>query len=338
MPKTTDTAKAQGKRILLNVLTALLSISIAFGLAEFVVRLKNSSMKNYDIEMWRYAKELKVRSDIDVLGHEHAPSRCALLQSVDICTDEHGLRTGRGSALTRAKRRILFLGSSVTLGWGVPENETLTSRLQEMFRQDRQDVEVLNAGIGNYNAVRYVERFERRLADLHPTDIVVHYFVRDAETLDSGGGNLLLKHSELAVTAWIAATRYLWESSEKTLEQHYQEVYKPDAPGFLAMRRALRELAVYARNHDIRLYLAMTPDVHDLVNYKFSFIHSTMRAIAAEDGYVFVDLYPTMKNLSPQQLWSMPGDPHPNSLGHKLMAEAIYPVLRLPVPVSLSRQ
>ncbi len=314
--------------ILLTGVVLLLSLSISFGLGEIVVRLKNSSMKNYDIEMWRYAKDLKVRSNIEVLGHEHIPSKCATLQSVEICTDEFGLRRQTKNSPQVSKRRILFLGSSVTLGWGVPESETLTSRLQAKFSKE-DGVEILNAGIGNYNAIRYVTRFKSRLTELQPTDIVVHYFVRDAETLDSGGGNFLLRNSELAVMSWIAASRYLWQSSDQTLEQHYKGVYQPDAPGFIAMRNALHELATYARDRGIRIYLAMTPDVHDLIDYKFGFIHDKVRAIADDEGYKYVDLYPPMKDLTPEDLWAMPGDPHPNSLGHKVMADAIYPILAI---------
>lgn len=313
-----------------SALMIVLSLLLALGLGEIAVRLKNSSMKNYDIEMWRYANELKRRSDIAVLGHEHLPSRCALLESVEICTDAHGLRKSSTPPPIPVRRRILFLGSSVTLGWGVAESETLASRLSAMFPPDEK-VEVLNAGIGNYNTVRYVTRFKQRLTDLKPTDVVVHYFVRDAETLDAGGGNWLLRHSELAVMSWIATTRYLWKSGNKTLEQHYQEVYRPDAPGFIAMRATLHELAAYARAHNIQIYLAMTPDVHDLKDYKLGFIHDQMRAVAEEEGYKYMDLYPAMKDLTPQMLWAMPGDPHPNALGHKVMAEAIYPLLALPV-------
>jgi hypothetical protein len=40
----------------------LLTLSIGACLCEGMLRLKNSSMRNYDIEMWRYAKELKFRS------------------------------------------------------------------------------------------------------------------------------------------------------------------------------------------------------------------------------------------------------------------------------------
>jgi lysophospholipase L1-like esterase len=285
-------------------------------------------MKNYDIEMWRYALELKKRSDIPELGHEHIPSKTALLQSVEIRINERGLRGGPIPPAPNGKRRILFLGSSVTLGWGVSENETVTELIRTKFQADGNDVDVLNAGIGNYNAVRYVERFKRRLVDLDPTDIVVHYFVRDAVQLDAGGGNALLRNSQLAVTAWVAATRYLGKGSETSLEEYYRGVYSPKAEGYVAMRKALHELATYARQRNIRIYLAMTPDVHDLVDYKFHFIHEQIKQLAKEENYVFIDLLPAMESLTPKELWSMPGDPHPNGLGHRRMAETIYPVLK----------
>jgi lysophospholipase L1-like esterase len=322
-------ATSRLKSIGISLIIVIASTLIAFVAGEAILRLKNSSMKNYDIEMWRYALKLKKRSDNPQLGHEHVPSKSAVLQSVEIRINERGLRGGALAPLTPGKRRILFLGSSVTLGWGVPEKETVTERLTEMFKAGGQEVEVLNAGIGNYNAVRYVERFKQRLSDLNPTDIVVHYFVRDAEVLDAGGGNALLRNSQLAVTAWVAMTRYFGRRSELTLEEHYRKVYEPQAAGFLAMRKALHELADYARKKNIRVYLAMTPDVHDLVDYRFGFIHEQMRDVAAENKFVYVDLLPAMKNLTPQELWSMPGDPHPNGLGHRKMAEALFPALRV---------
>jgi lysophospholipase L1-like esterase len=228
------------------------------------------------------------------------------------------------------QRRILFLGSSVTLGWGVPEKDTLAARIEDRFKAQGDDVVVMNAGIGNYNAERYVERFLTELTSTQPTDIVVHYFVRDAEKLDAGGGNWFLRNSQLAVTLWIAASRMFGESGEKSLVEHYKRVYEPDQPGYKAMVASLKRLEDYAAAKGIRVYLAMTPDVHDLVDYKFGFIHDRMKGIAEQDGFRYVDLLPAMRNLKPEQLWSMPGDPHPNSLGHKLMADALFPALQLP--------
>jgi hypothetical protein len=55
-----------------------------------------------------------------------------------------------------------------------------------------------------------------------------------------------------------------------------------------------------------------------------------MRSIAGQDGYSFIDLLPALEQLAPERVWAMPGDPHPNALGHKLMAEAMFPILNSP--------
>jgi lysophospholipase L1-like esterase len=315
------------KNLVFSVILFCVSSLLAIGAAEAVLRIKNSSMTNYDIEMWRYAKELKVPSTNLDLGHEHIKNASALLQSVNIRTNEWGLRGAAVPPRDPNTRRILVLGGSITLGWGVPEQDTMTERLASMFAQNGQKVEVLNAGIGNYNAERYVELFLRDLTGLQPSDIVVHYFLRDAEKLDPGGGNIVLRNSELAVTFWIATTRLLGKTGERSLVDHYKEVYAETNPGFRAMQNSLRKLAEYAKGKGIRLYLAMTPDVHNLAHYEFGFIHQTMRRIAERDGYVYIDLLPAFGTLSPEQVWAMPGDPHPNGTGHELMAKALYPAL-----------
>ncbi|SEC67541.1 Lysophospholipase L1 [Rhizobiales bacterium GAS188] len=320
------------KEFVFSIAILVVSTGVALMGAEVFLRIKNSSMHNYDIEMWRYSGLLKQRSGEPLLGFEHIPSSSATLESVEIRTNEWGLRGGPVPPLAPGQRRILFLGSSITLGWGVPEDQTITSRIQQMFAADGQNVQVLNAGIGNYNSVRYVNRFLLRLTDLHPTDIVVDGFVRDAEALDPGGGNVLLRNSELAVTSWIAMTRLFKKEGSETVEDHYRAVYTPEAPGFLAMKDALRKLADYGKEHNVRIYFAMTPEVHDLVDYKLGFVHDIMKSLSQDYGFIFVDLLPSMSHLTPAELWAMPGDPHPNGLGHQRMAEALYPALKLKTP------
>jgi GDSL-like Lipase/Acylhydrolase family len=315
-----------------SALLALVSLVIAAGAAEAVLRLKNSSMTTYDIEMWRYAKDLKVRSDDPHLDFDHVTSTSSVLQNVNIRLNEWGLRGGPVEP-TPGDRRILFLGGSIALGWGVPEEQTVEARLEKMLRDQGGKVQVLNGGVGNYNADRYVSRYVKELAGLNPTDIVVLYFLRDAEDLPPGGGNILLQHSELAVTLWIAYHRLFDKAGEQSLVDHYRAAYQENAPGFVLMQAKLKELADHARSRQVRLYLAMTPDVHNLIDYKFDFVHATMSRVAEAQGYTFVDLLPAMRGRPPRALFAMPGDPHPNALGHQLMAEAIFPVVA-PLPRS----
>ena len=310
-----------------NFLLAAIGILVAAIIGEAVLRLKNSSMKNYDIEMWRYARELKIRSNDPLLGHEHVKNGSALLQSVTIRTNELGLR-GAGVPPPQAnQRRILVLGASITLGWGVPEDETMTARLQQHFDRDGVSAIVMNGGIGNYNAERYVELFLTKLTDLQPTDLLVHYFVRDAEVLESGGGNWFLRNSELGLTLWQVWVRMTERVGQESLVDHYRTVYDPTAPGLAAMKSSLKRLADYAHANKINLYLAMMPDVHNLEHYQLGFAHQIVQQTAAQFGYTYLDLLPYFGRLPPKDIWAMSGDPHPNALGHQIMADAIFPML-----------
>lgn len=315
------------KDLCIGLTISIATFAIALIAGEYVLRLKNSDMSNYDIEMWRYSKELKRASDNPQMGHEHIPSSQAILQSVEIRTNAEGLRGGEVAPKEAGERRILFLGSSITLGWGVEEDKVLTSQLQDKFSNAGQNVSVLNAGIGNYNAVRYSERFLTKLTHLEPTDIVVHYFVNDAEKLGAGGGNWFLRNSQLAVLMWRAFNQVAQPAGETTLLGHYQNVYAEDAEGYQDMRASLTKLVGYAKEQGIKVHFVMMPDIHNLKDYPFHFIHEDMKNFAAKlDVASYLDLLPSFKQFEEdaKAIWAMPGDPHPNAHGHAVMAEALY--------------
>jgi lysophospholipase L1-like esterase len=307
---------------LLSTILFVFSIFIALLIGEGFLRLKNSDMKNYDIEMWKYAKKLKKSSLNPKLGHEHVENSTAILQSVEISINNFGLR---GDQINKDvnRNRILFLGSSITLGWGVDHQDTMTERLNKMLNIQSNSYEVLNAGIGNYNTVRYVEHYLSKLSVLKPDSIVIQYFINDAESLKSGGGNWLLRNSQLAVTLMIAFNRVLYSGDESSLINHYRDVYSKNSGGFDEMQRSIEALAEHAQKNNIKLFFVMTPDFHNLIDYPFLFIHSKMKDISIKNDIPFLDLLPYFEGIPKEEIWAMPGDPHPNQIGHEIMASAI---------------
>ncbi len=73
----------------------------------------------------------------------------------------------------------------------------------------------------------------------------------------------------------------------------------------------------------------MTPDIHQLQDYPFNFIHDKVTSLARALGFRVVDTLDVLSKYSAEELWAMPGDPHPNALGHRIMADSIRPVLEL---------
>jgi hypothetical protein len=143
-------AISPARQIVFSVL--LLGVTLALCLlgAEAFLRIKNSAMTNYDIEMWRYANELKQKSDDPQIDFDHRRSQTALLQSTEIRLNSMGLRGPEVSALQKDERRILFLGGSITLGRGVEEKDTVEARLERMLNSSGEAAQVLNGGVGNY--------------------------------------------------------------------------------------------------------------------------------------------------------------------------------------------
>jgi len=321
--------KLKLKETFLSIILILASTSLSILLGEFAIRSKNANMKNYDVEMWKYAKKLKIKSKNKILDFEHKKNSEAKLQDINIKLNEYGLRGEKINNNRDGKiRKILFLGGSITLGWGVKEDQILSSRIKQMFDNEDQKVQVFNAGVGNYNTERYVTRFFKELKVLQPTDIVVNYFLRDAENLKPTKPNFLLKNSQLALTVWSAYNKFFGKSGQNILENHYRNVYTPQNPGYQKMKNKLKELSVFCKKNNINIYLLMVPDIHDLKNYKYNFIHDEMKKISLELGYQFVDSLPKFLGKDSLDLYAMPGDPHPNSDGHKYMAESLFPLLK----------
>jgi hypothetical protein len=145
------------RNIIFSTILLAVSVAICATAGEVFLRLKNNSMKNYDIEMWRYAKELKEPDADPDLSYDHVRSKSALLQGVNVRLNERGLRGESLRPIPPGGRRILFLGGSITFGWGVPEEDTVEVQLQDRLRDAAVAAQILNGGAG-YSASRLLAR------------------------------------------------------------------------------------------------------------------------------------------------------------------------------------
>lgn len=303
----------------------LITIAILCVCVEFFLVFKNKDGKNYDIEMWKYSRSLKKISDNPNLGHEHKINDSAQLQNVEIKVNSLGMR-GEEPDLT--KEQILILGSSITLGWGVEAQNTYPELLADKLGTNYT---VMNAGIGNYNSYREIEAFFSKYEkELKPKLIVLSYFVNDAEVIPAPKRNWLLENSQLAVSLWSRLEQVKRKFGvQESFEDHYVNIYKDDYKGWQDTQGAFKKLSDYAKANNIIVLVTMIPDIHNLTDYPFHFIHEKVEKLSKENNFLYMDFYDSFKNIKNQEdIWAMPGDPHPNDLGHKLMAEQLYKELK----------
>ena len=279
-------------------------------------------MKNYDIEMWRYAKELK--SQDSILGHIHLNNTSSVLQGVEINLNSRGMRS---SEFNYEDQKIMFLGSSISLGWGVENKDTYPQLIQTKLMSDSLNFRILNGSIGNYNTFRYVNNFLLNQKDLNPNFIVVNYFINDVETLPIGSSNWLIKNSQLFATLTITFKK-LFTKSEFDLKSYYKNLYHTDDKSFIEMKKSLTELSNYSKKNDIPVLLTLIPDIHFLEDYPFESIHNKMKIISLELGFEYHDLLPSLIGIPFDELQIIPGDSHPNEIGHKKIAESLFPKIK----------
>ena len=72
----------------------IIFISTLAGLifCEMVLRVKHHFLIDYDIEMWRYAKELKIKVNNKKINHIHVKNKSAKLQDTIIKINKYGQR------------------------------------------------------------------------------------------------------------------------------------------------------------------------------------------------------------------------------------------------------
>ena len=317
------------KNFFTHLTITVFSLIFIFLICEGILTIKNFIIPNYDIEMWKYAKKLKKKSDNPKIGHVHIKNKTAKLQNVEIKINNLGQR-GENINLNDLKnfqRRILVIGSSVTLGWGVDEDKIFTSIIQKMSEQKNQNWLVINGGIGNYNAERYINNYIENWADLNVTDIVIQFFVNDTEILKDSKVNFFTEHTHTGVMVWKFFNILKSDLSPENIDSYYKKLYQDDFDGLKIAIKELKRLNSHCEDKEINCVIVLTPDIHKLNPYKLKFINKKMKTIAKEINFKIYDLLPAFESINGSDLWNAYDDPHPNEFGHEILGKEIYNLL-----------
>lgn len=312
-----------------NVLVLVVTLAVAWGAAEAYVAYAVDDGMQFDLEMWRYARAIKRQSASPAIGHEHTPGTRAHLMGADVAISSQGLRDREFSATPPPGRtRILMLGDSLTFGWGVEGHETYSKRVENMLLKSGRDVEVINAGVGNYNTEMEVAYFLERGASFKPHHVVLNYFINDAEPTPRDKSNFLARHSPAFVyfaSRVDMALRLVNTEDKKDWKSYYAGLYEGDE-GIGRVAAAVERLAKYCRENGIKLYLANQPELRNPAEYPFPQVDRMIEQIAAANQIRYIPMLPAVRDLKPETLWVTPPDPHPSAVAHEAFARELFRV------------
>ena len=322
-------------RIAGNLAAICISLAVAFGLGEVVMRVAFHGSMDFDMEMWKYATQIKVANDDPRVVHEHRPNGRAFLMGTEVTTNSFGLREGeRTKQKPPGTYRIVALGDSITMGWGVQQDMTFPAQLERMLNAQPPKgfpqglrYEVLNLGVGNYNTAQEVMRLKNLGLAFDPDLIILGYFINDAEPTPKPSRGFLIEHSYLF--AFAVSRMRLLKPGTGTYLDYYRDLYDDEQPGWQATQAALRDLVSISRERTIPALMFIIPEMHELGDrYPFAGIHRRLERVASAIGLPVVDLFPALKGRKPESdFWVSPLDAHHNAKAQGLLAKGIHDTL-----------
>jgi lysophospholipase L1-like esterase len=310
------------KRIAETLFLILVPLALFLVLGELVLRAYLSSHIFFDVEMSRYALTLKLDSENPRIGHHHRPNAEAHLMSVTVRTNADGFRDDEYAVARNERRRIVFLGDSLTLGWGVEQDQTFEHLLEARLDAIRP-TEILNLGVGNYNTTQEVNLFLDKGAKYQPDQVVLFYFINDAEPVPQKSRFPGLGHSRLVTFYWSRLKALRARLAPGTgFAEYYAALYRDGAEGWARSQAALLELQQQSRVRGFALAVVLLPELHELVDYTFHEEHESVMDFLRANGIRALDLAPAFANeRDPHSLWVSLDDAHPNARAHRLIAD-----------------
>lgn len=306
------------------VLFGLLLACIA---GEVLVRVATASQQNYLIEMWRYATLLKRQSADPTIGHEHVPGTSASLQGVEVSINSLGMRGPEPDLATPGKQKVVIIGDSNAMGWGVPEADTLRGQLAADLGPA---AEVMTTGVGNMNMTQIVANWLRYSGTVRPQTVILLATVRAPAVQEGEGAGWLVRHSQLyALLVSFVQIAMQNTPGREGLVDHYRTLWS-GGPGFVAMEAALDRLKANQATESYRVIVMLVPEPHSYQPYLFGFTSDIMRSEAETRGWTFIDPLPELEQKPAESYWVTNSDVHFNADAFHIMAELLKPYLEAP--------
>ena len=305
-----------------KIFILLVTLLVCFLLGEIIIRIYLGHKTIYDIEMSRYSMTIKTDSENPLIGHMHKPNSSEKLMNVMVRINSDGFRDKEYPVQKSDKTRIIFLGDSLTFGWGVEQEDTFDNVMEQELNKV-SPTEIINFGTGNYNTEQEVNLFLEKGLKYKPDKVVLFYFINDAEKTPEKSRLWFLAYSRLLSFYWSrvhGAINNMFQS--QSFYDYYAKLYRDDQVGWINTRKAFLQLKDVCIKNNTDLQVVLLPELHILKNYPFKKEHDLVSTFLKNNDISYLDLAPLFINYeNPMELWVSMDDAHPNKPAHQMIAE-----------------
>jgi hypothetical protein len=289
-----------------------------------------------DIELLIYARDMTRPSTVAGLRYEHVPNASMELMRRRMTFDGLG---NRNSELTNPKaeneRRLYFMGTSIMLGWGVGDNETMAADVERRLLERKSpetklSYRTINAGVAGFNTAKELALLRHQFPRVKPDAVIMQYHLRDSEPEREISDSQFLQYSYLAAYLYQYARGF--QAGEATsIKEHYRTLHKDGQAGWEQSKKAVRELQTLSHQEGFQLAVLIIPDLRNPArDGPFQPIYGSIKRFFLELGIAVIDPHEAVENFvgeSPQESWVHPSDPHPNANIQRIFGQAVYDFL-----------
>jgi lysophospholipase L1-like esterase len=279
-------------------------------------------------------------------------------QGIPVDINSHGLR-GPETAFTKPPGtfRVLNLGDSVAMGWGVREDETYGRRLEQMLNKQGTGgprYEVINAGVPGWNQANELAYLQAIGLKYKPDLVLVDVTLAN----DVYGKSALLLDNYSAPIRWLRDNTYFW--SFLTVQFRWLEAraqgqaridvlnpptdpskyfpVDPESARWTEFWGQVLTIHKLATDNNAEFVLILFPLEFQVLDESYPTLpQDLLTAKSAEAGITVVDMLPAFRRACQQKpggacqledrylfadVWM-----HPSAYGHELTADAVQAVL-----------
>ncbi len=242
------------------------------------------------------------------------------------------------------QRRVVFLGDSVTIGWGIPAAARFSRLVEDALRKSDDAVRTVNCGgSGTLYVDEYRAGLENRFAAFAPDAVVCVLTVNDLLPLNHG----LVQEQPPAWWESSALLRALLEGdtphrlaldprvdwTERLLglpasDPAYAEVGRGAFWAGGGPQQELKEMRDWCKARGVPFGVVLHPCLQGIgkgETYPFAGIHAQAAEFCKAEGIPFLDLLPAFRGHDPRALWVAPYDTHGNPDAQRIAAAPMVP-------------
>ncbi len=233
--------------------------------------------------------------------------------------------------------RIVLLGSSIDMGWGVATPDTYENRLEAWLNAEaerrglKRRFEILNFSVAAYGPAQRYDVFHRRALAYAPDLVLLSSTLLDPRLTEIHLGGLIKNGVDLKYDFFRDAVADAGIDPERERQSTWEQLDRRN--GYKARVKdhywtfadaTVAALAADCRSLDIPLVTTLVPRAcrdDDADARALAVARHT--AISTRHAVPFLDLSATFDGVPAREVEVAPGDDHPNPLGHRLLFEQL---------------